>query len=61
MDWLLIAAARWQLGQADAARDARSRAGKWLEKHPGGRREEFVRMQHELEDVMNRPAEPAPR
>jgi serine/threonine protein kinase/tetratricopeptide (TPR) repeat protein len=61
MDWLLMAAARWQLGQADSARDARSRANKWLEKHPGGLREEIVRMQHEVDDLMSRPVSPTKR
>jgi serine/threonine protein kinase/tetratricopeptide (TPR) repeat protein len=61
MDWLLMAASRWSLGQATAARDAQSRATSWLEKNPRGRTEEVVRLQKEVEEIMSKPPKPQVR
>jgi serine/threonine protein kinase/tetratricopeptide (TPR) repeat protein len=61
MDWLLMAASRWSLGQATAARDARSKAVAWLEKNPRGRTEEVARLQKEVEEIMSKPPKPQVR
>jgi serine/threonine protein kinase/Tfp pilus assembly protein PilF len=61
MDWMLMAASRWALGQATAARDARAKATAWLEKNPRGRTEEVVRLQKEVEEIMSKPPKPQVR
>jgi serine/threonine protein kinase/tetratricopeptide (TPR) repeat protein len=51
-DWMLLAAARWKLGQPEQARTARAKAEAWLEKYPGGRCFELLRMQAEVDGLL---------
>ncbi|HEY1377137.1 MAG TPA: serine/threonine-protein kinase [Gemmataceae bacterium] len=52
MDWLFLAAARWQLGRTEQAREARAEAAKWLANTPGGRSAEWIRIEAEVDGVL---------